>query len=34
MELSNRLWPEMARAKAHAEELGVTDTLQVTRKLQ
>jgi len=32
--LSNRLWPEMARAKAHAEQLGETDTLQVTRKLQ
>jgi hypothetical protein len=34
MELSNRIWPEMARAKAHAEQLGETDTLQVTRKLQ
>ena len=34
MELSNRLWPFQARAKAHAEELGVTHTLQVTRKLQ
>ena len=34
MELSDRLWPEMARAKAHAEQLGEIDTLQVTRKLQ
>ena len=34
MELSNRIWPEMARAKAHSEQLGETDTLQVTRKLQ
>ena len=34
MALSDRLWPEMARAKAHAEQLGETDTLQVTRKLQ
>ncbi len=34
MALSNRLWPEMARAKAHAEQLGETDTLRLERKLQ
>ena len=34
MALSDRLWPEMARAKAHAEQLGETDILQVTRKPQ
>ncbi len=32
--LSNRLWPEMAGAKAHAEQLGETDTLRMERKLQ
>ena len=32
--LSNRLWPHMAGAKAHAEQLGETDTLALTRKLQ
>lgn len=32
--LSNRLWPEKAGAKAHAEKLGETDTLGIVRKLQ
>ena len=32
--LSNRLWPHMAGAKAHAEQLGKVDTLQVIRKPQ
>lgn len=32
--LSNRIWPEMAGAKAHAEQLGETDTLRIDRKLQ
>jgi len=34
MALVERLWPEMARPKAYAQELGRVDTLQVTRKPQ
>ena len=32
--LASRLWPERARAKAHAEELGETDTISLVRKYQ
>lgn len=32
--LSNRLWPDKAQAKAHAEQLGETDTLGLIRKFQ
>jgi len=32
--LSNRLWPEKAGAKAHAEQLGNVDTLAVIKKPQ
>ena len=34
MALIERLFPEMARPKAYAQELGRVDTLQVTRKPQ
>ena len=34
MALVERIFPEMARPKAYAQELGRTDTLQVTRKPQ
>jgi hypothetical protein len=32
--LAERIWPERARPKAYAQELGRVDTLQVTRKPQ
>ena len=32
--LAERIWPERARPKAYAQELGRIDTLQVTRKPQ
>jgi hypothetical protein len=32
--LAERIWPERARAKAHAEELGETDTISLVRKYQ
>ena len=34
LELVSRLFPEFSRPKAHAIELGNTDVLSVTRKLQ
>ena len=34
MALVERIFPELARPKAYAQELGKTDTLQVTRKPQ
>jgi hypothetical protein len=34
MALVERLFPEMARPKSYAEQLGRVDTLQVTRKPQ
>ena len=34
MALVERIFPEMARPKAYAQELGRVDTLQVTRKPQ
>jgi hypothetical protein len=34
IELASRIWPDMARPRAYAENLGNTDILSVTRKLQ
>ena len=34
MALVERLWPERAKPRAYAQELGKVDTLQVTRKPQ
>jgi hypothetical protein len=34
IELASRIWPDMARPKAYALELGNTDVLSVTRKPQ
>ena len=34
IDLASRIWPDMARPKAYALELGSTDVLSVTRKLQ
>ena len=34
IDLASRIWPDMARPKAYAQELGSTDVLSVTRKLQ
>ncbi len=32
--LSTRIWPDMAQAKAYAEQLGEIDILSVSKKLQ
>jgi len=34
IDLASRIWPDMARPRAYAENLGNTDILSVTRKLQ
>ena len=34
IELASRIWPDMARPRAYAENLGNTDVLSVTRKPQ
>jgi hypothetical protein len=34
IDLASRIWPDMAKPKAYALELGNTDVLSVTRKPQ
>ena len=34
IDLASRIWPDMARPKAYAEDLGRTDTLALIRKPQ